>query len=100
MKFADFFLTLKDFFSRPFRDPLRILQMPFGPQYYLKLLISAELKSSKYLYILKGGGIAQLVSRLSLNLGTWVRIPVGACSPNALMREKEVTSCKKSYCIS
>ncbi len=25
-----------------------------------------------------GGGIAQLVSRLPLNLGTWVRIPVGA----------------------
>ncbi len=44
----------------------------------------------------EGGGIAQMVSRLPLKLGTQVRIPVRAKlgSPNACMGREEITSFK------
>ncbi len=56
--------------------------------YYFVLLdcIPVEL----HINICLRGGIAQLVSRLPLNLMTWVRMPVGASlgSPNACMKER------------
>ncbi len=56
--------------------------------------VQTDIAWNEHLWV--GGGIAQLVSHLPLNLGTCVRIPVGAWlrSTNAWMRGEEITSCK------
>ncbi len=70
----------------------------FGGNPALFIVLSLIKYVSKYAHIkvVMWGGIAQLVSRPSLNLETRVQILVGAWigSPNAWMREEEIASCK------